>query len=74
MKTIHIRTCFVYGGGGAVQAGSGGGKLYNAESPKQDSKSKRFKSITKTIHVAHLGMLLYLSMAHMVKLKTDWAN
>ena len=41
------------------RAGSGVGK-YNAESPKQDSK--RFNSITKTIHFAHLGILYYLSM------------
>ena len=36
------------------RAGSGIGK-YNAESPKQDSK--RFISITKTIHLVHLGIL-----------------
>ena len=34
--------------------GSGSGN-YNAESPKQGSK--RFNSITKTIHWAHLGIL-----------------
>ena len=37
------------------RAGSGVGK-YNAESSKQGSK--RFNSITKTIHFAHLGILL----------------
>ena len=36
------------------RAGSGVGK-YNAESSKQGSK--RFNSITKTIHFAHLGIL-----------------
>ena len=36
------------------RAGSGIGK-YNAESPKQDSK--RFNSMTKTIHFAHLVIL-----------------
>ena len=35
--------------------------LYNAESPKQ--VSKRFNSITKTIHFAHLYTFFYLSMA-----------
>ena len=56
-----IRTCFVYSGGVTLgqQNGSGGGK-YNAGSPKQGSK--RFNSITKTIHFAHLGTVYYLSM------------
>ena len=36
------------------RAGPGVGK-YNAESPKQGSK--RFNSITKTIHFAHLGII-----------------
>ena len=35
------------------RAGSVG--KYNAESPKQDSR--RFNSITMTIHFAHLGIL-----------------
>ena len=39
------------------RAGSGVGK-YNAESPKQDSK--RINSITKTIHFAHLGTILFI--------------
>ena len=52
-----IRTCFVYGGGvmPGRRAGSGVGK-YNAESPKQSSK--RFNSITNTIHLAHLVILI----------------
>ena len=51
-----MRTCFLHGGGVMLgrRAGSGVGK-YNAESPKQSSK--RFNSIMKTIHFAHLGIL-----------------
>ena len=48
---------YVMHGGGVMpdrQAGTGFSK-YSAESPKQDSK--RFNSITKTIHSAHLGIL-----------------
>ena len=50
---IYIRTFCVYGSGVMLgrRAASGVGK-YNAESPKQGSK--RFNSITKTIHFAHL--------------------
>ena len=53
--TVGIRTCFVYGGGVMTgrRAGSGVGK-HNAESPKQGSR--RFDSITNTIHFAHLGI------------------
>ena len=40
MKTIHIRTCFVYGGGGAVQAGSGDGKLQCREPKTGQQKQK----------------------------------
>ena len=52
----HKGTCFVYGGVvmPGRRAGSGVSK-YNAESPKQGSK--RFNSIRKTIHFAHLGKL-----------------
>ena len=51
----HIRNYWLYSGGAMSgrRAGSGVGK-YNAESPKQGSK--RFNSITKTIHFAHLGI------------------
>ena len=54
-KIIYIRTFCVYGSGVMLgrRAASGVGK-YNAESPKQGSK--RFNSITKTIHFAHLGI------------------
>ena len=40
------------------RAGSVG--KYNAESPKQDSR--RFNSITMTIHFAHLGILFIYDM------------
>ena len=45
------------------RAGSGIGKYsYNADSPKQGSK--RFNSITKTIHFAYLGILLIYSQQY----------
>ena len=55
------RTLFVFIGGvmPGQHAGSDVGK-HNAERPKQ--AGKRFNSITKTIHFAHL-QLYYLSLA-----------
>ena len=55
-SSMTMYSKFVYGGGMMPdwQAGSCVDK-YNAESPKQDSK--RFNSITKTIHFAHLVIL-----------------
>ena len=50
-------------GGGVMpvrRAGSGVGK-YIAESPKQGSK--KFNSITKTIHFAHRGILFIYGLA-----------
>ena len=51
----------MYGGGVMLgwRAGSGVGK-YNAEVLKQGSK--RFNSITQTIHFAHLGILFIYAL------------
>ena len=57
----HVRTCFVYGGGVMRAGGQGQVLVYNAESPNHGSK--RFNSVTKTIHFAHLDMLfIYASI------------
>ena len=53
------------------QAGSGVSN-YNAESPKQDSK--RFNSITKTIHFAHLGILFIYGMQSSLPDRHDEAS
>ena len=48
----------MYGGAWSDARGRRAGSFvgrYNAENPKQDSK--RFNSITKTIHFAYLGLL-----------------
>ena len=58
---MYKETCSVYGGGvqPGRRAGSGVG-WYIVESPKQ--VRKRFSSITKTIHFAHLVILFIYSM------------
>ena len=63
----------MYGGGVMTgwRAGSCFGK-YIAESPKQDSK--RFNSITKTIHFAHLGILFIYGMQSSLPDRHDEAS
>ena len=46
------------------QAGSGVSVRYNADCPKQGSK--RFNSITMTIHFAHLGISFIYCVSHQV--------